>query len=75
MARCMSKTQESARVEELGDIFVSVTGNDAVTEPQDREAQQSDRELPEGGGEDVEIDDGLDDAVEGAEVGGPDPVS
>jgi hypothetical protein len=70
----MSKTQESGRVEELGDIFVSVTGDDAVTESQDREAQQSDRELPEEE-ESVEIDDGLDDAVDGAEVGGPDPVS
>ena len=70
----MSKTQESGRVEELGDIFVSVTGDDAVTESQDQEAQQSDRELPEGGGN-VEIDDGLDDAVDGAEIGGPDPVS
>ena len=70
----MSKTQESGRVEELGDIFVSVTGDDAVTESQDREAQQSDREVPEEE-ESVEIDDGLDDAVDGAEVGGPDPVS
>jgi hypothetical protein len=70
----MSKTQESARVEELGDIFVSVTGDDAVIESQDREAQQSDRELPEGGGS-VEIEDGLDDAVDGAEIGEPDPVS
>jgi len=74
MAWCMSKTQDSTRVEELGDIFVSVTGGDSVTEPQDEQAQQSDREVPEGGGR-IEIDDGLDDAVDGAEMGGPDPVS
>ncbi|QGA83867.1 hypothetical protein [Halomicrobium sp. LC1Hm] len=69
----MSKTQESARIDELGDIFVSVTGDDAVTESQDRAAKRSDRELPDDGG--VDIEDGLDDAVDGAEVGEPDPVS
>ncbi len=74
MARCMSKTQESARIDELGDIFVSVTGDDAVTESQDRAAKRSDRELPDDGGG-VDIEDGLDDAVDGAEVGEPDPVS
>ena len=74
MPWCMSKTQDSARVDELGDIFVSVTGGDSVTESQDEQAQQSDREVPEEGGR-IEIDDGLDDAVDGAEMGGPDPVS
>lgn len=70
----MSKTQDSARVDELGDIFVSVTGNDSVTEVQDEQAQQSNRELPEGE-RGVDIDDGLADAVDGAEMAEPDPVS
>jgi len=67
----MSKSHPSSRVDELSDIFVSVTGDDSVTETQ--EAQQSDREVPDDAR--VEIEDGLEDAVDGAELGGGDPVS
>lgn len=61
----MSKSQSPSRVDELGDLFVSVTGDDSVTEAQDD--SPSDRELPED--TDVDIEDGLEDAVAGAEVG------
>ena len=67
----MSKSHPSSRVDELSDIFVSVTGDDSVTETQ--KAQQSDREVPDDAR--VEIEDGLEDAVDGAELGGSDPVS
>ncbi|PSP95143.1 hypothetical protein BRC91_03855 [Halobacteriales archaeon QS_4_62_28] len=67
----MSKSHPSSRVDELSDIFVSVTGDDSVTETQ--KAQQSDREVPDDAR--VEIEDGLEDAVDGAELGGGDPVS
>ncbi len=62
----MSESQSTARVDELSDIFVSVTGDDSVTEAQ--EEVDNDRELP--GDEAVDVEDGLDDAVAGAETGG-----
>ena len=62
----MSESQSTNRVEELGDIFVSVTGDDSVTEPQ--KTVHSDREIP--GDEEVDVEDGLDDAVAGAETSG-----
>lgn len=61
----MSKHQTDDRVSELGEIFVSVTGDDSVTEAQEDES--TDRELPED--HDVDVEDGLEDAVAGAEVG------
>jgi len=60
----MSKSQSTGRVDELGDIFVSVTGDDSVTESQAESA--SDREVPADAT--VELEDGLEDAVAGAEV-------
>jgi len=60
----MSKSQSPGRVDELGDIFVSVTGEDSVTRSQTEST--SDREWPDGAT--VEIDDGLEDAVAGADV-------
>ncbi|MFC6861992.1 hypothetical protein ACFQGE_00795 [Halomicroarcula sp. GCM10025817] len=64
----MSKSQSRDRTKQLGDIFVSVTGGESVTEQQDD--GPSDRELrpdDEFDGEDVA--DGLEDAVAGAEMG------
>ena len=61
----MSESQSTNRVDELGDIFVSVTGDDSVTESQ--EEVHNDRELPADA--EVDVEDGLDDAVAGAETG------
>ena len=61
----MSESQSTNRVDELSDIFVSVTGDDSVTESQ--EEVDNDRELP--ADEEVDVEDGLDDAVAGAETG------
>lgn len=60
----MSRSQSPGRVDDLGDIFVSVTGDDSVTESQAESS--SDRELPADAT--VELEDGLEDAVAGAEV-------
>ncbi len=59
----MSKS-ESDRTEELGDVFVAVTGGESVVEEQD-ESETGDREVPD---TDFEVSDGLEEAVEGAEV-------
>ncbi|PSP23470.1 hypothetical protein BRC61_03395 [Halobacteriales archaeon QH_10_65_19] len=64
----MSQTQSSDRMEELSDIFVSVTGDKEVTEKQERD--NNNRELPGESHIDEAVADGLDDAIEGAE---PDP--
>jgi hypothetical protein len=61
----MSRSQSPGRVDELGDIFVSVTGDDSVTESQNESS--NDRELPEDAS--IDLDDGLEDAVAGAELG------
>ena len=50
----------------MSDIFVSVTGDDSVTESQ--ETVDNDRELPDDEG--VDVVEGLDDAVAGAETSG-----
>jgi hypothetical protein len=63
----MSQTQ-SNRTEELGDIFVSVTGDEAVTEQQ--EADSNRRDVRGENRIDEAVEDGLDDAIDGAE---PDP--
>jgi hypothetical protein len=62
----MSESQSTNRVDELSDIFVSVTGGDSVTESQ--EEVHNDRELPDDEG--VDVEDGLEDAVAGTELGG-----
>jgi hypothetical protein len=63
----MSKSQSRDRAKELGDIFVSVTGGESVTEQQDD--APSDRELrPDDVFDDEDVADGLDDAVAGAET-------
>jgi hypothetical protein len=68
----MSESQRRARTEELGSIFVSVTGDETVTEeqdenPTDRELDEEDTRLSEA------VDDGLDEAVAGAEPDTGDP--
>ena len=64
----MSKSQPKTRTEELSDIFVSVTGDEEVTESQDE--GPSNRELPSENHVSEAVADGLEGAIEGAE---PDP--
>lgn len=64
----MSKTQAETRTDELSDIFVSVTGDESVTEQQDDDG--SDRELRDENRIDEAVADGLEDAIAGAQ---PDP--
>ena len=64
----MSHTQQTDRVEELGDIFVAVTGDEEITESQDSEG--SNRELRGENRIDEAVADGLDEAIAGTE---PDP--
>ncbi|WP_226012066.1 hypothetical protein [Halomicrobium salinisoli] len=61
----MSESPSNSSAEDLSDLFVSVTGDDSVTERQ--EEDQTDREVAEE--EEIDVDDGLEDAVEGAEIG------
>jgi hypothetical protein len=63
----MSQTQ-SSRTDELGDIFVSVTGDEEITEQQDEAGD--DRELRGENRIGEAVEDGLDDAIAGAQ---PDP--
>jgi hypothetical protein len=64
----MSTSRSTDRITELSDIFVSVTGNKSVTEPQSTDSP--DREIrPEEEFDPDEVADGLDDAVAGSETG------
>ena len=67
----MSQSQSTARTEELSNIFVSVTGDESVTETQDDEGD--DRELQAESHIDEAVADGLEDALEGAEADTGDP--
>jgi len=67
----MSESQRASRTEELGSIFVSVTGDEAVTEQQ--EENPTDRELREENAVSEAVDDGLAEAVAGAEPDTGDP--
>jgi len=67
----MSQSQSSDRTEELSDIFVSVTGDEEVTEEQ--EDDTNDRELRGESQIDEAVADGLDDAIAGAEADTGDP--
>jgi hypothetical protein len=67
---CMSQSQ-SARTEELADVFVAVTGDEEVTEQQDDSGD--DRELRGESRIDEAVADGLDEAIEGMEVDTGDP--
>ncbi len=66
----MSKSQ-SARTDDLADLFVSVTGDEEITEQQDEEG--NDRELRGENRVDEAVADGLEDAIAGAEADGGDP--
>jgi hypothetical protein len=67
----MSQSQSTTRTEELSDIFVSVTGDEEVTEQQDDDG--NDRELRGESHIDEAVADGLDDAIAGAEADPGDP--
>jgi len=67
----MSQTQSADRTEELGDIFVSVTGNEEVTEKQEDDNNR--RDIRGESRIDEAVRDGLDDAIEGAEPDTGDP--
>jgi len=69
----MSQSQSTSRTEELSEIFVSVTGDEAVTEEQDDEGD--DRELRDENHIDEAVADGLEGAIEGAEADPGDPGS
>jgi hypothetical protein len=66
----MSKS-EPARTDDLADLFVSVTGDEEVTEPQDDEG--NDRELRDENRVNEAVADGLADAIAGAEADAGDP--
>lgn len=63
----MSETQQRDRTRELGELFVSVTGDDTVTESQD-EAGESSKRAVDADEADAEFDgvdeDGLEDAID-----------
>lgn len=67
----MSKSQLSDRMEELGNIFVAVTGDEEITERQDDE--RSNRELRGENRIDEAVEDGLDEAIAGMEADTGDP--
>ncbi|MHB9288610.1 hypothetical protein ACKVMT_16385 [Halobacteriales archaeon Cl-PHB] len=65
----MSNSQPST--DDLGALFVSVTGDETVTEPQ--EPAMPDREIREDQAVDEAVDDGLADAIDGAQPDTGDP--
>lgn len=67
----MSQTQSNSKSEELGDIFVAVTGDEAVTEKQESDSNRRDVR----GESRIEeaVKDGLEDAIDGAEADAGDP--
>lgn len=67
----MSQSESKTRTEELSNIFVSVTGDEEVTETQDDDGD--DRELRAENHIDEAVADGLGDALEGAEADTGDP--
>jgi hypothetical protein len=66
----MSQSQ-SARTEELANVFVAVTGDEEVTEPQDDAGDN--RELRGESRIDEAVADGLDEAIDGMEADTGDP--
>ncbi len=68
----MSKSQSSS-ADELGDLFVAVTGDEEITESQDSDG--NDRELRDENTVDDAVADGLEDAIAGAEADSGDPGS
>ena len=66
----MSKS-ESSSTDDLADLFVSVTGDEEVTDEQD--AADCDRELRDENRIDEAVADGLEDAIAGAQPDAGDP--
>lgn len=66
----MSQSQ-SNRTEELGNIFVSITGDEEVTEKQEDDG--NDREVRGENHIDEAVADGLDEAIEGMQADTGDP--
>ena len=66
----MSKSQSSS-TDDLADIFVSVTGDEEITEEQDEKS--GDRELRDENRVDEAVEDGLGDAIAGAQADSGDP--
>jgi hypothetical protein len=64
----MSQTQSNSETEDLADIFVSVTGDESVTEQQERDSNR--RDISGENRIDEAVEDGLEDAIDGAQ---PDP--
>jgi hypothetical protein len=67
----MSQTQSTTRTDELGEIFVSVTGDEEITEKQENDGNR--RELRGKSRIDEAVRDGLEDAIDGAEADPGDP--
>jgi len=69
----MSKSQSHSTTdtERLGEIFVSVTGDEEITEEQEDDGNK--RELHGENQIDEAVADGLDDAIDGAEPDSGDP--
>jgi hypothetical protein len=67
----MSQTQSTTRTEELGEIFVAVTGDEEITEEQEDDGNR--RELRGESRIDEAVRDGLEDAIDGAEADTGDP--
>ncbi len=66
----MSKSQSSS-TDDLADLFVSVTGDEEITDEQDTGG--NDRELRDENRVDEAVADGLEDAIAGAEADAGDP--
>ena len=61
----MSETQQRDRTRELGELFVSVTGDDTVTEGQEEGGEKRAVDAEEADAEFSGVDeDGLDDAID-----------
>lgn len=59
----MSESQQPDRTDELGELFVTVTGDDTVTESQEGTASKEPLEDEEEAAEYANVEDGLEGAV------------
>lgn len=66
----MSTSQPTDRIQHLNEIFVTVTGDEKVTESQEERVE---RELRGENRLDEALEDGLDDAIAGAQADSGDP--
>jgi hypothetical protein len=67
----MSQTQSNSNRDDLGDIFVAVTGDEEVTEKQETDSNR--RDVRGESRIDEAVRDGLEDAIDGAEADAGDP--